>query len=117
VAHAVWCFVDVGEHGGPIDDQGRRARLMCEAYGWNDPAAVIDEIAALLRRAREDHAGARRRTAAAIFDELMAWMAQNGTALRAAAEAVATQPPPASPHAAGSRGAGARRSTDLRGDV
>jgi Phosphotransferase enzyme family len=76
LAHAVWCFVDVGESGGPIAEQGRRARLMCDAYGWDDPAAVIGEIAALLKRARDRHAGAGRRRAVEIFEDLMGWMAE-----------------------------------------
>jgi Phosphotransferase enzyme family len=37
LAHAIWCFVDVGESGGPVEEQGRRIRLMCDAYGWADP--------------------------------------------------------------------------------
>jgi hypothetical protein len=84
LAHAVWCFVDVGESGGPVQEQGRRIRLMCEAYGWDDPGAIVDEIAALLRRARDRHASAGRRRAVAIFEELMRWMADYGEALTAA---------------------------------
>jgi hypothetical protein len=82
LAHAVWCFVDVGESGGPVEDQGRRIRLMCDAYGWDDPGAIVDEIVALLRRARDRHLNAGRRRPAAIFDELMGWMANEGEALR-----------------------------------
>jgi Phosphotransferase enzyme family len=85
LAHAVWCFVDVGESGGPLGEQGRRVRLMCDAYGWDDPPAVIDEIDALLRRARDRHANAGRRRAVAVFEELIAWMAAHGPALRRAA--------------------------------
>ena len=84
LGHAVWCFVDVGEDGGPVADQGRRIRLMCDAYGWDDPGAVIDEIAALLQRARDRHANAGRLRAAAIFEELMRWMAGHSEALRTA---------------------------------
>jgi hypothetical protein len=87
LTHAVWCFVDVGEHGGPVEEQGRRVRLMCDAYGWDEPALVIDEIAALLRRARDRHAAAGSGKAVAIFEDLMAWMAEHRSALKAAAEA------------------------------
>jgi hypothetical protein len=84
LAHAVWCFVDVGESGGPLDEQGRRVRLMCGAYGWDNPVAVIDEIDALLRRARDRHVRAGRPRAVAVFDDLIAWMATHGAALRRA---------------------------------
>jgi hypothetical protein len=84
LAHAVWCFVDVGEHGGGIEDQGRRVRLMCDSYGWNAPALVIHEIATLLRRARDRHARAGRGKAVAIFDDLLAWMEDHGSAVEAA---------------------------------
>jgi hypothetical protein len=87
LAHAVWCFVDVGEHGGAAEDQGRRVRLMCDAYGWDGPALLIDEIAALLRRALDRHASAGRGKAVSVFEDLMAWMRDNGSALKAAAEA------------------------------
>jgi hypothetical protein len=84
-AHAVWCFVDVGETGGPVEEQGRRIRLMCEAYGWVQPSAVVDEMGALLERARDRHAIAGRRPAEVVFEELMRWMADQGEALKAAA--------------------------------
>jgi hypothetical protein len=53
-------------------------------YGHDDPAAAIDEIAALLR-AGERHASSGRLCAVAIFDELMRRMADHGGALRGAA--------------------------------
>ena len=43
-------------------------------YGGADPAAVIDEIADRLRRARENHSTAGRDEATAIFDGLLAWI-------------------------------------------
>jgi aminoglycoside phosphotransferase (APT) family kinase protein len=85
LGHAVWCFVDVGESGGPLAEQGRRVRLMCDAYGWEDPIVVIDEIDALLRRARDRHLQADRGRAVAVFEELIGWMAVHGPALRRAA--------------------------------
>jgi hypothetical protein len=87
LAHAVWCFVDVGESGGPVEGQGRRIRLMCDAYGWGDAGAIVDEIAALPRRARDQHVSAGRHQAAAIFEELMRWMADREDALRTASGA------------------------------
>jgi hypothetical protein len=77
---------------------------MCDAYGWADPGAVIDEIAALLRRARERHASADRRRAAIIFDQLTRWMTDHRKALRAAARLVALPARDAEP--SGSRALG-----------
>ena len=87
LAHAVWCFVDVGETGGPVEQQARRIRLMCDAYGWDDPGAIVDEIAALLRRARDMHVSAGRHPAAAIFEELIWWMGDHDEGLRTASGA------------------------------
>ena len=87
LAHAGWCYVDVGESGGPVEEQGRRLRLMCDAYGWDDAGAIVDEIAALLRRARDQHVSAGRHNAATIFEELMRWMADRDEALRTASGA------------------------------
>jgi hypothetical protein len=65
---------------------------MCDAYGWDDPSAIVDEIAALLQRARDRHANRGRRRAVVIFEELMRWMARHGEALRDSA----ARPPPQS---------------------
>ena len=32
-AHAVWCLAEIGEQGGDVSEQARRARLPREAYG------------------------------------------------------------------------------------
>jgi aminoglycoside phosphotransferase (APT) family kinase protein len=82
-AHAVWCCADVCEDEVDVPEQARKVRLMCEAYGWQDPAAVVDEIAARFRRARDTHAAARRTKAVAVFEEMMVWMERNGPALKA----------------------------------
>jgi Phosphotransferase enzyme family len=84
LGHAVWCFADVGESGGPVEEQGRRIHLMCGAYGWDDPGAVVDEIAEMLERARDRHARAGRDRAVRVFEELMGWMAEHREQLRAA---------------------------------
>jgi aminoglycoside phosphotransferase (APT) family kinase protein len=57
-AHAVWCCADVCEDEVDVSAQGRRVRLMCDAYGWQDAGAVLDEITARFRRARDTHAAA-----------------------------------------------------------
>jgi hypothetical protein len=50
LSNAIRSFANVGEGGGPIAGQARLIRLMCDAYGWDDPHAIIDEIHADLRR-------------------------------------------------------------------
>jgi hypothetical protein len=91
LAHAVWCFVDVGEHGGPLEEQRRRVRMMCDAYGGADPAAVIDEIADRLRRARDNHSTEGRHEATAIFERLLGWIERHRPALKSASLARAAQ--------------------------
>jgi aminoglycoside phosphotransferase (APT) family kinase protein len=83
LANAVWCFVDVGEDGGPVGEQARRIRLMCDAYGWDDPRAIVDEIRADLRRALANHERARRRKAADIFREMVRWIDAHADELKA----------------------------------
>ncbi len=82
LANAVWCFVDVGEDGGPVAEQARRARLMCDAYGWRDSDAIVDEIRADLLRALANHERAGRMKPADIFREMVAWMDAHGEELK-----------------------------------
>lgn len=79
LANAVWCFVGVGEGGGPVGEQARRVRLMCEVYGWDDTDAIVDEIRADLGRALASHERAGRRRAACIFREMMRWTRTAGS--------------------------------------
>jgi hypothetical protein len=73
-AHAVWCFAAVGERALPISYQARATDVMCDAYGWGDPSALLDEIADRHRRARAEHASHGRRKAVEVFDEMIASM-------------------------------------------
>lgn len=82
-AHAVWCCADVCEDGVEVPEQARKVRVMCAAYGWDDRAAVVDEIAARFRRARDAHVAAGRTKAVAIFEGMIGWMKRNGPALKA----------------------------------
>jgi len=82
-AHAVWCLAEVGEQGGPVEEQAHRVRIVCDAYGWEDRAAVVDEIEARFRRALVSHEQHGRRDGACIFREMVAWMVAHGPALRA----------------------------------
>lgn len=81
-ADAVWSCADVCEPAVAVSEQARKVRLMCHAYGWPDAVAVIDEIAARFRRARDEHARAGRTKAVAVFETMMAWMAANDAALK-----------------------------------
>jgi aminoglycoside phosphotransferase (APT) family kinase protein len=83
LAHGVWCCADVCEPEVPVAEQARKVKLMCDAYEWTAPAAVIDEIAASFRRARDNHAAHQRPRAVAVFDEMIAWMQRYGPALKA----------------------------------
>ncbi len=81
-AHAVWCFVPVGEEGGPLDQQGRRIRLLCDSYGWENPDEVIDEIGQRFRRAASQHSAAGRDKAVAIFNDLAVWLKSHRDEIR-----------------------------------
>ena len=73
LSNAIWSFANVGEGGGPVGQQARLIRLMCDAYGWDNPHAIIDEIHADLRRARTNHEQAGRLKARDIFQEMISW--------------------------------------------
>ena len=55
---------------------------MCDAYGWEDPHAIIEEIHADLRRARANHERAGRLKARAIFQGMIAWMDTHASGLK-----------------------------------
>ncbi len=74
LANAVWSSANVGEGGGPVREQARRIRLMCDAYGWEDPHEIVEEIHADLRRARANHERTGRPKARDIFKEMITWM-------------------------------------------
>lgn len=84
LGHAVWCFAAIAEPDLSITEQGRRAALFCDAYGWPDRSAVVDEIAARFDRALAGHRSAGRPGAAAVFADYLAWMDRHRPALEAA---------------------------------
>lgn len=86
LANAVWGFADVGEGGGPVGEQARRARLMCDAYGWDETGAIFDEILADLKRALANHERAGRTRAAGIFREMVEWLDAHGPDLKKLAQ-------------------------------
>jgi hypothetical protein len=83
LAHAVWCLAEVGEQGGEIDDQSRRIRLLCDPYDRLDRGAVVDEIEAGFKRARDRHRAAGRAEGARIFGEMVDWIVTYSPAIRA----------------------------------
>lgn len=85
LANAVWSFAGVGDGGGPLAEQGRRIGLMCDAYGWGDTDAIVEEIRADLKRALANHERAGRAKAADIFRDMVRWMDENGGKLKALA--------------------------------
>jgi hypothetical protein len=82
LANAVWSFVEVGESGGPVEEQARRVKLMCDTYGWDDTDAIFDEIGADLKRALANHERAGRAKAADIFREMVNWLDAHGPDLK-----------------------------------
>lgn len=56
---------------------------MCEVYGWDDPPAIVDAIAADLRQALANHEQAKRVRAVRIFGAMVEWMAAHADALKA----------------------------------
>jgi hypothetical protein len=82
LASAVWSFVDVGEGGGPLPEQARRLRLMCDAYGWRGSDAIVEEIRADLKRALANHERAGREKPADVFREMVGWIDAHGEALK-----------------------------------
>ena len=69
-ANAVYNYVDVGHWANQTADvQARRIRLMCAAYGWDDPIAIVDDFEADLKQALRNHEQAGRTGAVRVFQE------------------------------------------------
>lgn len=84
-ANAVYNFVDVGHWANQeASEQARRIRLMCSAYEWNDPIALINDFEADLQQALRNHEQAGRASAIKIFAEEVDWMRQRAQELRLA---------------------------------
>jgi hypothetical protein len=85
LANAIWSFADVGECGDAVEEQARRVRLMCDAYGWDDPGGIVEEIYADWRRALANHERAGRQGPARVFERMVRWMSANAEELKACA--------------------------------
>lgn len=86
LAHAVWCCADVCEPEIALEEQALKTRLMCEAYGWTQPASIIQEIEARFRRSLQAHQEWRAWEGVRIFQEKSEWMEQHGLELLHLAE-------------------------------
>lgn len=85
LANAVYNYVDVGHWANQTaDEQARRIRLMCAAYGWDDPIALVNDFEADLQRALRNHERAGRTGAVKVFEEEVNWMRQRAQELRRA---------------------------------
>ena len=85
LANAVYNYVDVSHWANQTaDEQARRIQLMCAAYGWADPIALINDFEADLQQALRNHEQAGRPGAIKVFEEEVSWMRQRAQELRLA---------------------------------
>ena len=84
-ANAVYNYVDVSHWANQTATvQARRIRLMCAAYGWDDPIAIVNDFEADLQQALRNHEQAGRAEAVRVFQEEVNWMRLRAQELRLA---------------------------------
>lgn len=82
-ANAVYSYVDVSHWANQAAHvQARRIHLMCAAYGWDDPIAIVDDFEADLQQALRNHQQAGRVGAVKVFQEEVDWMRLRAQELR-----------------------------------
>lgn len=70
--------------GGPLAEQARRIRLVCDAYRWPDAAGIVlDELEARFRRAVQWNRERGTPEGVCIFEGMIAWLGTNRAALAA----------------------------------
>ena len=75
LANAVYNYVDVSHWSNQeANEQARRILLMCVAYGWNDPLALVNDFEADVQQALRNHEQAGRTGAIKVFAEEVSWM-------------------------------------------
>jgi hypothetical protein len=79
----VWCLAEIGEQGGSLGDQAHRARIVCDAYGWDDRHVLVDELDARFRRALAYAREHELDGAVRIWTGMLDWMVEHGAALKA----------------------------------
>lgn len=85
LANAVYHYVDVSHWANQTaDEQARRISLMCAAYGWDDPLAILNDFETDLQQALRNHKQAGRAGAIKIFAKEVDWMKQRAQELRLA---------------------------------
>ena len=85
LANAIYNYVDVGHWANQTaGEQARRIRLMCAAYGWDDPIAIVNDFEADLQQAFRNHEEAGRIGAVKVFREEVNWMRLRAEELRLA---------------------------------
>jgi hypothetical protein len=85
LANAVYNYVDVGHWANQSASiQARRIHLMCAAYGWDDPIAIVNDFEADLQQALRNHEQAGRKGAVKVFREEVNWMRLRAEELRLA---------------------------------
>lgn len=83
LANAIYNYVDVSHWANQAaNEQARRIRLMCAAYGWDDPIAIVNDFEADLQQALHNHEQAGRAGAIKIFAEEVNWMRRRAQDLR-----------------------------------
>jgi Phosphotransferase enzyme family len=85
LANAVYNYVDVSHWTNQTThEQARRIHLMCAAYGWDDPIALVNDFEADLQQALRNHRQAGRTDAIKVFAAEVSWMRQRAQELRMA---------------------------------
>lgn len=70
LANAVYNYVDVSHWASQTaSEQARRIRLMCAAYDWDDPIAIVNDFEAELQQALGNHEQAGQKGAVKVFAE------------------------------------------------
>lgn len=83
LAHAVWCLAEIGQQGGPVAEQARRARIVCDAYGWDDRSILIDEIETRFRRALTHAQENGLDESVRIWTAMLDWLVEHEETLKA----------------------------------
>jgi aminoglycoside phosphotransferase len=81
--HAAWFYAELTRRRDSPRAHARRVGALCEGYGWADPSQVINELEARLRRCYASAEAAGREAGERIFGDLVAWMVENGPAIKA----------------------------------
>ncbi len=85
LANAVYNYVDVSHWSNQeASEQARRILLMCAAYGWDDPIALVNDFEADVQQALHTHEQAGRTGAIKVFAEEVSWMRLRAQELRLA---------------------------------